>query len=766
MTTRAKEPPGAGSRTGAGIVLAAGLLVLLIAAAVGSERTDLGEGRSPLVAQILGGVIVGGFGALAVLGAWLLMFRRGMVRFPRRPGGPVVPWWVRSIVTIGILVLVIVIALLVVRRPPARPRSRRRRPRRRREADPADRGAATPAESEGPSAAFYAGVALAIAVVLVVAARAGRGPGGGRRRRRRRRGAAGGRPGPGRRRGVARRAVGRGRPAPGGHRGLRARAGAARRRGPAPAPSETEPEYLTRVLRHYGAAAAPAAAAHRAVRGGPLRLGAGGRADAGGGDRSGVGPARRCDGPHGVRVRRDPALRDMRGLVRPLVSAGLVPVVWMSALLAVALAAGWPERAIAFRMWLVGAGLVALNVLVVLVGRRPIEPRWDAFDAAARPRVAEAPPLPASFTETARLVELLAGTAGDVHFRVRPVLREVAAHRLLAGHGLVLDDAADAPLVADRCGPLLWDLGATRPARAAGPAAPPVRPDRRGRGRRSDRGALMAMSLGEVAAAAQAVVDRVEEVVVGKRDVLELVLVGILADGHVLLEDLPGVAKTLIARSFAQATGIPFARVQFTPDLMPSDITGLIGVRPAHRQLRLPPRAGLHQPAARRRDQPGHPEDAGRAARGDAGAPGHRGGPHPPARAALQRLATQNPIEYEGTYPLPEAQLDRFLLRVAVGYPSTDDEVAMLERRIARRTESVTLRPGRRSAAAHRDAGRARGRARVRAGAALHRRRGDRDPAGPAAAGRVQPARVAGAARRVAGAGRPEPAGPSSRPTT
>jgi hypothetical protein len=135
----------------------------------------------------------------------------------------------------------------------------------------------------------------------------------------------------------------------------------------------------------------------------------------------------------------------------------------MSALLAVALAAGWPERAIAFRMWLVGAGLVALNVLVVLIGRRPIEPRWDTFDAAARPRVEEEPPLPASFTDTARLVELLAGTAGDVHFRVRPVLREVASHRLLAGHGLVLDDAADAPVIADRCGALLWDL--VRPGR-------------------------------------------------------------------------------------------------------------------------------------------------------------------------------------------------------------------------------------------------------------------------------------------------------------
>lgn len=257
MTTRAKEPPGAGSRTGAGIVLAAGLLVLLIAAAVGSERTDLGEGRSPLVAQILGGVIVGGFGALAVLGAWLLMFRRGMVRFPRRPGGPVVPWWVRSIVTIGILVLVIVIALLVLgdRPPPEEPPPTSSAST---EADPADRGAPTSAESEGPSAAFYAGVALAIAVVLVVAARAGRGP--------------------------AEdadddadedelpeldpvQAV-----AEASLEALSAEADPRRAviaayarvqtllagEGLPRAPSETEPEYLTRVLRHYGATAAPA----------------------------------------------------------------------------------------------------------------------------------------------------------------------------------------------------------------------------------------------------------------------------------------------------------------------------------------------------------------------------------------------------------------------------------------------------------------------------------------------------------------------------
>src|SRR4051794_37993879 len=203
----------------------------------------------------------------------------------------------------------------------------------------------------------------------------------------------------------------------------------------------------------------------------------------------------------------------------------------------------------------------------------------------------------------------------------------------------------------------------------------------------------MAMSLLEVATQAQAILDRVEEVVVGKREVLELVLIGILADGHVLLEDLPGVAKTLIARSFAQATGIPFARVQFTPDLMPSDITGssVFDQRTASFDFRPGPvftslLLGDEINRATPKTQAALLE-AMQERQVTAEGTTHR----------LERpfvvLATQNPIEYEGTYPLPEAQLDRFLLRVTVGYPSDDDEVTMLGRRIDRRTESITLRP-------------------------------------------------------------------------
>jgi MoxR-like ATPase len=197
----------------------------------------------------------------------------------------------------------------------------------------------------------------------------------------------------------------------------------------------------------------------------------------------------------------------------------------------------------------------------------------------------------------------------------------------------------------------------------------------------------------DVAARGRAILAEVERAIVGKRDALELVLVAMLADGHVLIEDFPGLAKTLMARSFAAVTGLRFARVQFTPDLMPSDITGssiydqrsgAFSFRPGpiftHVLLgdeinRAPPKtqAALLEAMEERQVTS---DDATR---------------------ALERpflvIATQNPIEYEGTYPLPEAQLDRFLARVSVGYPAAEDELEMLERRIARRAEEVELRP-------------------------------------------------------------------------
>jgi MoxR-like ATPase len=196
-----------------------------------------------------------------------------------------------------------------------------------------------------------------------------------------------------------------------------------------------------------------------------------------------------------------------------------------------------------------------------------------------------------------------------------------------------------------------------------------------------------------VADLAERMLTEVERAVVGKRAAIELVLMGLLADGHVLIEDYPGLAKTLIARSFAQVTSMEFARIQFMPDLMPSDVTGSsifnqrtsgFEFRPgpiftnlvlADEINRAPPRtqAALLEAMAERQVS-------------------SEGITRPLATPFLV-IATQNPIEFEGTYPLPEAQLDRFLLRLAIGYPQLEDETAMLLARRDRRADEVALEP-------------------------------------------------------------------------
>ena len=201
------------------------------------------------------------------------------------------------------------------------------------------------------------------------------------------------------------------------------------------------------------------------------------------------------------------------------------------------------------------------------------------------------------------------------------------------------------------------------------------------------------MTLDDVRETATAVVDEVERAVVGKRDALELLLMGVLADGHVLIEDFPGLAKTLIARSFAQVCRLDFTRVQFTPDLMPSDITGSsiwdqragsFEFRPgpiftnlllADEINRAPPKTQAALLEAMQERQVTIDGES-----------------HPLAPPFLV-LATQNPVEYEGTYPLPEAQLDRFLLRLSIGYPTREGELEVLERRRERRTDEIELRP-------------------------------------------------------------------------
>jgi MoxR-like ATPase len=199
------------------------------------------------------------------------------------------------------------------------------------------------------------------------------------------------------------------------------------------------------------------------------------------------------------------------------------------------------------------------------------------------------------------------------------------------------------------------------------------------------------LTLSDVAPVAGRILAEVEKAVVGKRQALELVLLGLLADGHVLIEDNPGLAKTLIARSFAQTTDLRFARVQFTPDLMPADITGStvfnqrlgefdFRAGPIFANLvlgdeinRAPPKTQAAMLEAMQERQV------------------TIDGVTRPLDPPFFVLATQNPIEYEGTYPLPEAQLDRFLLRTRVGYPDSAAEWEMLERRIARQADDVVL---------------------------------------------------------------------------
>ncbi len=197
----------------------------------------------------------------------------------------------------------------------------------------------------------------------------------------------------------------------------------------------------------------------------------------------------------------------------------------------------------------------------------------------------------------------------------------------------------------------------------------------------------------EVGRLAGAVLDSVGSVVVGKRDSLELVLAGILAGGHVLLEDLPGLGKTLTARCFAQSLGLDFRRLQFTPDLLPADVTGsflydqrkgdfafragpvFTNMLLADEINRTPPKT---QAALLEAMQEKQVSVEGVTYRLD-----------PPFHV----LATANPIEYEGTYPLPEAQLDRFLIRVSFGYPTAEEEWDVLQRRMSRGREESFLQP-------------------------------------------------------------------------
>ncbi len=197
----------------------------------------------------------------------------------------------------------------------------------------------------------------------------------------------------------------------------------------------------------------------------------------------------------------------------------------------------------------------------------------------------------------------------------------------------------------------------------------------------------------DVAALGQKVIAEVERAVVGKPDLLADVMCAVLAGGHVLFEDFPGLGKTLIARSFATALGFEFKRIQFTPDLLPGDITGGYIFNRAENRFEL--RQGPVFANIILADEINRASPKTQSALLEA---------MQEARVTLEGetlslpdpfivLATQNPIEYEGTFPLPEAQLDRFMLKLTVGYPSVQEEKEILHRRHLRQQEEVTLIP-------------------------------------------------------------------------
>src|SRR5512136_3152076 len=184
----------------------------------------------------------------------------------------------------------------------------------------------------------------------------------------------------------------------------------------------------------------------------------------------------------------------------------------------------------------------------------------------------------------------------------------------------------------------------------------------------------------DIQAFTQKVIGNIEKVIIGKRDTIELIVVGLLCQGHVLIEDVPGVGKTVLARSLAKSLGCTFKRLQFTPDMLPSDVTGVSIYNQSKRAFEFRPGPIFAQVVL--------VDEINRAT--------------PKTQAALLEsmeerqvtvdgithtlprpfmvLATQNPIEYEGTFPLPEAQLDRFLIRLRLGYPELADEINILER--------------------------------------------------------------------------------------
>jgi len=183
----------------------------------------------------------------------------------------------------------------------------------------------------------------------------------------------------------------------------------------------------------------------------------------------------------------------------------------------------------------------------------------------------------------------------------------------------------------------------------------------------------------EVQALATKIIENVERVIIGKRQTVELTLIGLLAQGHLLIEDVPGVGKTMLARAIAKSIGCVFQRIQFTPDMLPSDVTGVSVFNQKTLEFEFRPGPVMAQIVLTDEINRATPKTQSALLEAMEEHQVTVDGVTYPMKRPFLVIATQNPIEYEGTFPLPEAQLDRFMLRISLGYPSKKDEQKILD---------------------------------------------------------------------------------------
>ncbi len=184
----------------------------------------------------------------------------------------------------------------------------------------------------------------------------------------------------------------------------------------------------------------------------------------------------------------------------------------------------------------------------------------------------------------------------------------------------------------------------------------------------------------EVQTIAERIAGNVEEVIVGKHEAVQLTVIALFCEGHILIEDVPGTGKTMLAKSVAKSLGCSFRRIQFTPDMLPSDVTGVSVFNQKTREFEFRPGPVLAQIVLTDEINRATPKTQSALLEAMEERQITVDGVTYPMELPFLVLATQNPIEYEGTFPLPEAQLDRFMLRISLGYPSNEDETVMLDR--------------------------------------------------------------------------------------